>query len=281
MLDIWSKVRDLFDIAIMAFLIYQGIKLVRETRAAQLVKGIAALVILWAMSDWLGLKSMTFLTSNVLQIGVLAVVIVFQPELRRALEQVGRTSIGRFQVFGGAMNEDATRQQWQKFISAAAEGAGMLSRQKIGALIVVECKTRLGDIINTGTVINADPTSELIGNIFFPNSPLHDGAMIVREGRLLAAGCFLPLSDNKDISRELGTRHRAALGMSEASDAVVVVVSEETGLITICHNGKLERGYTVARLESYLTEILLPEKTAELIGKKSERKKGEKNHEEI
>ncbi|MEM1483981.1 diadenylate cyclase CdaA [Oscillospiraceae bacterium PP1C4] len=290
-MDFWYSVknifgtfslRDVFDISIMSFLIYQGIKLVRETRAAQLVKGIAMLLLLYVMAKSFDLPVMKFLTENVLQVGLFALVVVFQPELRRALEQVGRSRIGKLQVFGSGMSEQDARAGWTKFINALVEEASSLSRQKIGALIVIEQKTKLGDIIKTGTIINSDPTAELIGNIFFPNSPLHDGAMIVRDGRLYAAGCFLPLSDNSEISRELGTRHRAALGMSEMSDAVVVVVSEETGLLTVCRNGKLERGFTTMRLGELLTGILIPEKSiAEPSEKKLERRKGKKTDEEV
>lgn len=289
MVELWYNIvrtfstfewKDALDILVMAFLIYQGIKLVRETRAAQLVKGIAMLLLLYLLAQALEMKAMQFITKNILQIGVLALVIVFQPELRRALEQVGRSRLGKLQVFSGGMSEQETRAKWVKFINALVEEASSLSRQKIGALVVIEQKTKLGDIIKTGTVIDADPTPELIGNIFFPNSPLHDGAMIVREGRLHAAGCFLPLSDNQEISRELGTRHRAALGMSEMSDAIVVVVSEETGFITVCRNGKLERGLSTARLREYLEAELTPEKSAaETPDRRFDRKRVKKNPE--
>lgn len=289
MVELWYNIvrtfstfewKDALDILVMAFLIYQGIKLVRETRAAQLVKGIAMLLLLYLLAQALEMKAMQFITKNILQIGVLALVIVFQPELRRALEQVGRSRLGKLQVFSGGMSEQETRAKWVKFINALVEEASSLSRQKIGALVVIEQKTKLGDIIKTGTVIDADPTPELIGNIFFPNSPLHDGAMIVREGRLHAAGCFLPLSDNQEISRELGTRHRAALGMSEMSDAIVVVVSEETGFITVCRNGKLERGLSTARLREYLEAELTPEKfAAETPDRRFDRKRVKKNPE--
>ncbi|MGI5967449.1 MULTISPECIES: diadenylate cyclase CdaA [Anaerotruncus] len=268
---------DILDILIVAYLIYQAIKLVRETRAAQLVKGIGALLALNLLADKVGLQTMSFLMSNILQIGLFALVVVFQPELRRALEQVGRTRISKLNVFSQGLNEQQTREGWRKFIAALVDEAASLSRQKIGALVVIEQKTKLGDIIKTGTIIDSAPTPELIGNIFFPNSPLHDGAMIVRDGRLYAAGCFLPLSDNSEISRELGTRHRAALGMSEASDAIIVVVSEETGLITVCQNGRLERGYSLPRLEELLKNTLIPEKAvSEPSEKKFELWKGKK-----
>ena len=280
--------RDVLDILIMTFLIYQGIKLVRETRAAQLVKGIALLLVLYLLSEVLEMRAMQFITQNILQIGVLALVIVFQPELRRALEQVGRSRIGKLQVFSSSVNEQEERAKWTKFIDALVGEAASLSRQKIGALVVIEQKTKLGDIIKTGTIIDSDPSAELIGNVFFPNSPLHDGAMIVRDGRLHAAGCFLPLSVNQEISRELGTRHRAALGMSEMSDAIVVVVSEETGFITICRNGRLDRGLSLERLREYLTAELTPEKTPDqserlldrLIPKKASSAQEDEKHED-
>lgn len=266
--------RDCIDIAVIAFLIYQSIKLVRETRAAQLIKGIAMLLLVYVVSYALELRTMRFLTKNIFQVGVLAIVIVFQPELRRALEQVGRSRIGKLQMFSSGMNEQEERAKWTKLIVALSDEAVSLSRQRIGALVVIERKTKLGDIIKTGTVIDSDPSAELIGNIFFPNSPLHDGAVIVRGGRLYAAGCFLPLSDNQEISRELGTRHRAALGMSEASDAVVVVVSEETGIITICQSGKLERGISPTELRARLVSELTDEEKADEPTKK--KKSGER-----
>ena len=267
---------DLLDIAIVAYLIYQTIKLVRETRAAQLLKGIGMLLLLYLLADGLKLKTMQFLTQNVLQVGLFAMLVVFQPELRRALEQVGRSRIGKFHVFssGTALPDEIA--SWQRFVNALIAEVPALSRQKIGALVVIEQSTKLGEIIKTGTVIDADPSGELIGNVFFPNSPLHDGAMIVREGRVYAAGCFLPLSDNSEISRELGTRHRAALGMSEASDAIVVVVSEETGMITVCRDGKLNRGISVQELEKLLTAQLVGIDPVEENEKTSERRKGKK-----
>ena len=189
--------KDAIDILLMAYLIYQAIKLVRETRAAQLVKGIGILLVFYAVAQAVPLRTMRFLTENVLSIGVMAMVVVFQPELRRALEQVGRSRIGKFQVFTSGMAEQDSQSAWEKLIHALVEEASVLSREKIGALMVIERDTKLGEIIKTGTVIDSAPSPELIGNIFFPNSPLHDGAMIIREGRLHAAGCFLPLSDNR------------------------------------------------------------------------------------
>lgn len=266
------KPEDALDILVMAYLIYHGVKLVRETRAAQLFKGIIVIFLFYFLSKLVGLKMLGFLMDYVLQVGLFALIVVFQPELRRALEQVGRSRIGKFQVFSSGASEQDKQEGWMRFIDALLEEAPHLSQQRIGALLVLEKQTKLGEIIKTGTIVDADPSAELIGNIFFPNSPLHDGAMIVRDGRLHAAGCFLPLSDNSEISRELGTRHRAALGMSEVSDAIIVVVSEETGMITVCRNGRLERGLSLEHLRTILSSALLPE--PESTEKIFERRKG-------
>lgn len=268
------KPEDALDILIMAYLIYHAIKLVRETRAAQLVKGMAVIFLVYFVAWVVKLKTLGFLMDNLLQVGMFSMVVVFQPELRRALEQVGRSRIGKLQMFSSGLSEQEKQAGWNRFINALLDEVPALSRQRIGALMVIEMETKLGEIIKTGTIVDADPSAELIGNIFFPNSPLHDGAMIVRDGRLHAAGCFLPLSDNSEISRELGTRHRAALGMSEVSDAIVVVVSEETGLVTICRNGRLERGVSMEHLRESLTAALTPEQ--EGTDKMFDRRKGRK-----
>lgn len=256
---------DVIDILIVAFLIYKLIQLLRETRAEQLVKGIIILGAAYLVSTQLGLKTMSFLLVNLANFGVIAVVVVFQPELRKLLEQVGRTKIGS--VFSS--REGGAESSWEHAIDAICEACVSLSKQKIGALIVCEKQTKLGEIVKTGTVVDADPSPELIGNIFFPNSPLHDGAMIIRGGRMHAAGCFLPLSENYTISRELGTRHRAALGMSENSDAVVLVVSEETGVITVAQNGTLKRNFDFQMLKATLERELIPEPTTEPSEKKA------------
>ena len=284
----FNPIVDLLDILVVTFLIYEAISLVRQTRTAQLAKGIIAVLLAYAVANLLGMRTLAWLINSIMSFGIIALVVVFQPELRRALEQVGRSRIGKLQVFSSSVNEQEERAKWTKFIDALVGEAASLSRQKIGALVVIEQKTKLGDIIKTGTIIDSDPSAELIGNVFFPNSPLHDGAMIVRDGRLHAAGCFLPLSDNQEISRELGTRHRAALGMSEMSDAIVVVVSEETGFITICRNGRLDRGLSLERLREYLTAELTPEKTPDqserlldrLIPKKASSAQEDEKHED-
>lgn len=261
---------DVIDIAIVAYLIYKLIKLVRETRAGQLVKGFLLLALAYIVVFTLDLRTMGYLLKNLLTVGLTALVVVFQPELRRALEQMGRTKIGLGNIFSSDNEDvDSQRKRTQYAIEEICSCVDTLSRQEIGALIVLERRTKLGEIIKTGTIINADPSAELIGNVFFPNSPLHDGAMIVRDGRLYAAGCFLPISDNFTISKNLGTRHRAALGMSENSDAIVVVVSEETGVISIAENGVLVRDYTPATLKERLVKALLPPKSTELTERKA------------
>lgn len=261
-------ISDLLDIIVVAYLIYQAIRLVRGTRVIQLVKGLGMLVGAYSIASFAQMRSLSFLLRYVFQYGALTLLIVFQPELRRSLEQVGRTRFSSLQLFGGNTGIDDLNAHWHRAIDAIGEAATFLSKRRIGALIVLERQSMLGDIIKTGTMIDASPSAELLGNIFFPNSPLHDGALILREGRMIAAGCYLPLSDNFTISKEMGTRHRAGLGMSENSDAIVVIVSEETGIITIANNGKLRRGFTEEQLVKELEKIFIVEKREE----KGERK---------
>lgn len=249
---------DILDILIVAYLIYQAIKLVRETRAAQLVKGIGALLALNLLADKVGLQTMSFLMSNILQIGLFALVVVFQPELRRALEQVGRTDKWASNLFHSRRSDPSLRGKWQNACLAICDAAEQLSDTNTGALIVLERGSNLSEIIRTGTAINADVNPEILGTIFYEGTPLHDGAVVVRDGTLKAAGCVLPLSDNLEIGKDMGTRHRAALGMSENSDAVVVVVSEETGIISMAKNGVLIRRLDRQNLFNLLQEELVP-----------------------
>jgi len=254
---------DFLDISVVAYIIYHAIKFLRDTRASQLIKGLAIMVAIYIIASVAGMRTLSFLITYIFQYGALAVFIMFQPELRRSLEQVGRTRFSSFQLFNTLSSSDDTNKHWSKAIDAIGEAASFLSKRRIGALIVLERQANLGEIIKTGTTINAVPSAELLGNIFFPNSPLHDGALIIREGRLIAAGCYLPLSDNFTISKDMGTRHRAGLGMSESSDAVVVIISEETGIITIAENGKLRRGFTEEQLVKELSGIFIVEKKEE------------------
>lgn len=246
---------DVLDIVITAFLIYKLIGWAKVTRTGQLVKGIAALVVIYFITNWMQLQTIQYSLNYLFQNALILLAVIFQPELRTALEKVGRSRIST-EIFSH-QDENELNALWHTAIDAVCEAVPILSKQKIGALIVFERKTRLGEIIKTGTVIDSAAGNELIGNIFFPNSPLHDGALIIRDGKLYAAGCFLPLSSNYDISKQLGTRHRAALGMSENSDAVVVVVSEENGMISVALDGVLTREYTAQKLRTLLEEQLL------------------------
>ena len=259
---------DIIDILIVAFLIYKAFQLVRETRAQQLIKGIALLVVAYYVSHLLNLRTMSFILLNIVNYGVIALVVVFQPELRNALERLGSTRVNRITFFSLNFNNSKDEEQRnQEAILSVCEAAQSMQKGRIGALILFERAIRLGDIISTGTVINANISPELIENIFYPKSPLHDGALVIREGRLCAAGCFLPLSQNQEISRELGTRHRAALGISENSDVLVVVVSEESGIISLVEHGIIKRNMTSDTLRIALEQALLPQKPSD--GKKS------------
>lgn len=253
-IEIW----DILDIAIVAVLIYQVIKLIRETRAMQLTKGLVALSLLYLIAYNLNMKTIKFIMQNVVATGVLTLVIIFQPELRRMLEHVAQTKLGKLNIFQSSQEKDSELAGvWSESISVIAHACEHLSKTKTGALIVFERETKLGEIIKTGTIVDATPSDELIGNLFFVNTPLHDGAMIIRDGRIFASGCFLPLSQNYTISKEMGTRHRAALGMSENSDAVIVVVSEETGTISVAQAGVIERNFTIPQLENRLRHEIL------------------------
>lgn len=233
------RVFDIIDILIIAFILYKAIGFLRETRAGQLVKGIVLLLVLYAFAIMFKLAVLRWLLSAVFGSAIVAVAIIFQPELRRMLERVGQTKIGNLQ--SGNNNSENLLDSVDKICKAA----GQLQRTKTGALIVFERKTQLGEIINTGTLVDASVSESLVGNIFFPKSPLHDGAVIVRDGRLYAASCILPLTQSTAFSSQLGTRHRAAIGMTENSDAVVLIVSEETGIISIAYNGEITRNHTV------------------------------------
>ena len=247
---------DFVDIAIVAVLIYQVIKLIRETRAMQLAKGLLLLLLMYFVAYNLNMKTVRFIMQNLVATGVLALVIIFQPELRRMLEHVAQTRFNKLNIFQSAQEKDSELMGvWDQSIATIASACAELSRTKTGALIVFERQTKLGEIIKTGTVVDATPSVELIGNLFFVNSPLHDGAMIIRDGRICASGCFLPLTSSNELSKDLGTRHRAALGMSETSDAMVIVVSEETGVVSIAEKGALERFVDANQLKARLSAL--------------------------
>lgn len=261
--------KDAVDIIIVAFLIYGVVKLVRETRAGQLVKGLFLLVILFIISSYFNLVMVSRVLAYFFQFAFVAILIVFQPEIRKALEQVGRNNVGQ-SIAAVVTGRDRSydRAQIRKAINAVVDGVGILQQLKMGALIVFERKTKLGDIIETGTQINCEPSGQIVGNIFFNKAPLHDGAMIIRDGMIHAAGCILPLTKNTSVSAELGTRHRAALGVSEESDAVVVVVSEETGQISVAVNGVLARRFTRDTLHDVLEGYLIPQEEASTVRRK-------------
>lgn len=263
---------DYLDIAVVAFLIYYLVKLIKETRAMQLLKGMAAVLLVYFVAAVAELQTLQFIMNAVISTGVLALIILFQPELRRVLEHVAQSRFGGLKKIFGSGDERTVEhfEETSSCIDVVCEACKSLSKSKTGALMVFERETKLGEIIKTGTVVDAAPSTELIGNLFYVNTPLHDGAMVIREGRLYASGCFLPLSQNYTISKEMGTRHRAALGMSENSDAVVVVVSEETGTISVAENGKIERNFTPENLRRRLRkELLLKQEDSEKKEEKS------------
>lgn len=247
---------DIIDIFLVAFLLYKAIGLVKETRAQQVLKGIIFLLVLVPLSEWLRLDALNYILVNVMQIGIIAIIIVFQPELRRILEKVGRFNVSA--IFKADQNtENLNIDESVNSISAAA---GSLSLTKTGALIVIERETRLGEIAGTGTTLDAALSPQLLENIFFHNSPLHDGAIIIRSDRIVAAGCYLPLTEDTSLSKKLGTRHRAGIGISETADCVVVIVSEETGNISLAISGKLESNFTPDTLKKKLLTLLMPQK---------------------
>ena len=265
---------DIIDMLLLAYLIYKGIKLVRETKAQQLITGIFIVVGIYFVSSSLELKVMSFLLQNFFQIGILALVIVFQPELRRILERVGRTNVKSFNVFGEQSHTEDPQHNWARAIDVIGEATDQLSETNTGALIVIERKTRLGDITKTGVSIDAIVSQSLIKNLFFNKAALHDGAVVISENRIAAAGCFLPLTNSK-LPSEKGTRHRAGVGMSEASDALVVIVSEETGEISLAKDGKLLGQQNYTTLKNILTDELLGD-AQQKKGKKKKTSKKEK-----
>lgn len=259
------RVTDIIDIILVAVMFYYVYRFIRERRAGKLAAGLLILLLILLLSDILDMRAMQFIMQNLFQVGMVAVIVVFQPELRSALEKVGAEPLRGLRSISEKPGNDAST---IAMINEVTEAACDMSLDKTGALIVIERTTKLGDIIKTGTIVNADTTAFLIRNIFFKNAPLHDGAMIIRDDRIYAAGCFLPLSTNNDIIKDLGTRHRAAIGMSENSDAVIVVVSEENGTISIAVEGELKRNFSYNSLKAELTRLLLNEKPTDSENKK-------------
>lgn len=245
--------KDLIDIGIVAYVFYKIYMLLKETRAKQLVKGIMVLLVVTQLSEWFQLHVMNWILINTMTVGLIALLIVFQPELRRALEYIGRTKL-----LSKSM-QDLEYEQLENIVDEMMESISSLSRQKIGALIVIEKDTGLSEIAESGTILDADISRGLLINIFMPNTPLHDGAIIIRNNKILAAACFLPLSDNPSLSKDLGTRHRAGVGISEKSDAFVIMVSEETGAISVAQHGKLSRFLDTKTLKTRIVNTMKPE----------------------
>ncbi len=271
---------DVVDVVIIAVIAYYAIKYIRTTRAAQLGKGLLVLLAIYMASDVFNLYTVNWLLKNLLSVGLIALVVVFQPELRRALEFLGR---GKFTPRGFSLEREVYTSNVDIIVRALDYFAG----RKEGALIVVENETALQDVADTGTVLDAKLTEPLLENIFYKGSPLHDGAVILRENRILAAGCVLPLTENPNLSKDLGTRHRAGIGITEISDALVLIVSEETGIISMAQDGKLSRFLDLKAVEKALLNLYLskqPENTNvakigfSIIGKRKEDDGAERNH---
>lgn len=240
------------DILVVTYVVYKLIMIIRGTRAVQLLKGIIVILIVWMLSSVLGLRTLGWIMNLMVTYGLLAIIIIFQPELRRALEQLGR---GRFFSRSSTPPEENAT----KLIEALKSATTYMAKRRIGALISIERETGMNEYVETGIGMDAKLTKELLINIFIPNTPLHDGAVIIKENKILAAACYLPLSENPFISKELGTRHRAALGISEVTDSITIVVSEETGNISLAKNGELHRQISEEQLQQFLEKELVPE----------------------
>lgn len=253
------RIQDAADIFLVAIICYMFLLIIRNTRAELLLKGLILLIILQQLSEITGLYALTYIIKSTMQVGVIAVIIVFQPELRRALEQLGGTGFGKFLN----LNRSIYLKNSKTIVESLCEAVSDLSMNKVGSLIVLERHVKINDIINTGIKVGADVSPEIIMNMFTKNTPLHDGAIVIREGKIEAATCILPLSPNRAIASTLGTRHRAALGISEVSDAVTIVTSEEMGTISITADGTLTRSITLKSLENYLNKIFTDVKEKE------------------
>lgn len=282
------QLRDIVDILAIALLIFGLFKLIQETRAVQLLKGVIMLLIVYFLSSLFGLVMLSSLLRTFFEAAVVVIAIIFQPEIRKALEQMGRNNTYKkyIKIFTKHHKADEWKKAVEKSIVDAADTAVLFSRSKTGALLVFERETMLSDIAATGTIIDAETSVALFGNIFFNKAPLHDGASIIRDGKLFAAGCILPLTSNRNVDINLGTRHRAGLGISEQSDAVVLIVSEETGVISLAVNGILLREFTREELIKKLEQFLIydrgydddepPKKFFQKNTKSSKREKAEK-----
>ncbi|MFA8437796.1 diadenylate cyclase CdaA [Pueribacillus sp. YX66] len=244
-----SDFGDVIDILLVTYVIYKLTMLIRGTKAIQLLKGISVIIAVWFLSSAFQLQTLKWLVEQAINFGFLAIIIIFQPELRRALEQLGR---GRFFTRYATIEED----EYKDAIDALVKASTYMAKRRIGALISIERETGMNEYVETGVPVQAKITSELLINIFIPNTPLHDGAVIVSKNNILAAACYLPLSESQLIPKELGTRHRAAIGISEVTDSLTLVVSEETGQISLAKNGELHRDLDEEQLKRLLTTEL-------------------------
>ena len=245
------SIYDLIDISIVAYIFYKIFMFIKDTRAEQVFKGIIFLLLATQLSNTFKLHTVYWISLKALDYGVIAALIIFQPEFRAGLEHIGRA---KFNLFG--KNVNTSEETLNRNIEEIVEALYSLSRQKIGALIIMERETRISDIINTGTIIDAEISRQLLINIFIPNTPLHDGAVVIRDSKVKAAACFLPLTESKDLSKDLGTRHRAGIGVSEVSDCITLIVSEETGGVSIAKAGKLYRDISRERMMNILRSNL-------------------------
>ncbi|MCI9061233.1 MAG: TIGR00159 family protein [Romboutsia sp.] len=246
------SINDVIDILIVAYIFYKVFMFIKDTRAEQVLKGIVLLFVATQISEILKLHTLYWILIKALDLGFIAALVIFQPELRAGLEYIGRTKFNFFLKNSASVSEEI----FDKTIEEIVEALYSLSRQKIGALIILERQTKIGDIINTGTSIDGAISRQLLINIFIPNTPLHDGAVVIRDSQIKAAACFLPLTQSKDLSKDLGTRHRAAVGVSEVSDCISLIVSEETGDVSIAKAGKLYRNISKERMTNILRSNL-------------------------
>ena len=259
---------DVIDILVLSFILYFLYSFIKDRRAGRLTLGLVLIIFIYFLSSAFNMYALKFIFDNFYQVGIIAILIVFQPEMRAALEKVGGTTFSGFKnITSDSKALAAINAQIETLSTAASD----LSRDKVGALIVIERSTKLGEYIKSGVIVDSVISPYILRNLFFDKAPLHDGAVIIRDGRICAAGCFLPLSTNNDIDKDLGTRHRAAIGLSEISDALVIVVSEETGIISMAEGGKIKRNYNYNTLKQELNSSLVPQIAAEH-QKKSHRK---------
>ncbi len=251
-------IADVIDILIVGFVIYQLLKLIKQTRAEQLLKGVILLVVATVVTGLLNLHTINWILKGAVSLGAVAIIVVFQPELRRALEYMGRSKLVK------APLSQMDKEEGKKITAHIVKSVETFSKDRVGALMVFEKETNLTDIVESGTVIDAEISEQLLGNIFYEGAPLHDGAVIIKEGRVRAAGCVLPLTRSNEISKELGTRHRAGIGVTEHSDALVLIVSEETGIISMASEGHLSRFLDIKTVEKTLLNMYM--NTGEVTG---------------